>query len=215
MDMRVSRATAVIVQRVPAAGVAWFMDWQQGVTEAAKAFRGHRGTDVYPPPGGKAGEWVAVVSFEDETALQVWLDSPERKAWVEKLQAHIGTFDLKVMPGGFAPWFANCLHGQGIEAPPGWKMVLVVLLGLYPTVMLLTLFPGPYTQPMGLAVAMLIGNALSVSALQWLVMPLLNRAAGPWLSANSRDRAQYSRIGTWVIVGLLVVLTLLFRQVTG
>ncbi|MHC1788691.1 antibiotic biosynthesis monooxygenase [Solidesulfovibrio sp.] len=213
--MRISRATAVVVQRVPAAGVAWFMEWQQGVTEAAQTFRGHRGTDVYPPAGGQGGDWVAVVNFEDEAALKDWLDSPVRRAWVEKLQARIGTFDLKVVPGGFGPWFAGCLHGRDAAPPPGWKMVLVVLLGLYPTVMLLTLFPGPYTQPLGLAVAMLIGNALSVCALQWGVMPLVTRLAAPWLAANSDSARGLSMAGTLVIAGLLAVLTLLFRQITG
>ena len=215
MDMRVSQATAVVVQRVPAAGVVWFMEWQQGVTAAAAAFPGHRGTDVYPPPGAGAGDWVAVVNFDDEKTLQAWLHSSVRRQWVEKLQAHIGTFDLKVSPGGFGPWFANCLHGQDATTPPGWKMALVVLLGLYPTVMLLTLFPGPYTQPLGLALAMLIGNALSVSALQWIVMPLLNSAAAPWLAANTESQKASSLIGAIVIFGLLAVLTFLFGQVTG
>ena len=215
MDMRVSQATAVVVQRVPAAGVAWFIDWQQGVTAAAEAFSGHRGTDVYPPPGGQAGDWVAVVNFDDAASLQAWLDSPTRQEWVEKLQTHIGKFDLTVSPGGFGPWFANCLHGQETSQPPGWKMVLAVLLGLYPTVMLLTLFPGPYTQPLGLAASMLIGNALSVAALQWAVMPLLNRVVAPWLAANAAQQRLFSTAGTIAVLGLLAGLTVLFSQITG
>ena len=215
MDMRVSRATAVVVQRVPGAGVAWFMQWQQGVTAAAEAFPGHRGTDVYPPPGGQAGDWVAVVNFDDEAGLKAWLDSPVRRQWVEKLESHIGNFALNVSPAGFGPWFAHCLHGQDAAPPPGWKMVLVVLLGLYPTVMLLTLFPGPYTQPLGLALSMLIGNALSVSALQWAIMPLLNRIVGPWLAANSQGQRVFSMAGTSVICGLLAGLTFLFYKITG
>jgi hypothetical protein len=215
MDMRVSRATAVVVQRVPAASAQWFMEWQSGVTMASEIFSGYRGTEIYPPPGGQEGEWVAVISFEDEQSLQAWLDSPVRKEWVEKLQAHIGTFDLKVVPGGFGPWFAGCLNGQGQASPPGWKMVLIVLLGLYPTVMLLTLFPGPYTQPLGLALAMLVGNALSVGLLQWVVMPVLNVLAGPWLAANSDKERTLSMAGVVAILTLLAGLALLFRQMTG
>ena len=215
MDMRVSRATAVVVQKVPAASVEWFMEWQSGITSAAEPFAGYRGTEVYPPSGGREGEWVAVVSFEDEASLRAWLDSPVRKGWVEKLQAHIGAFDLKVVPGGFGPWFSNCLRGQGATPPPGWKMVLIVLLGLYPTVMLLTLFPGPYTQPLGMAVAMLIGNALSVSILQWVVMPVLNALSGPWLAANGEDKRTLSRAGLTVIVALLAGLTVYFHGITG
>jgi antibiotic biosynthesis monooxygenase (ABM) superfamily enzyme len=50
-------------------------------------------------------------------------------------------------------------------------MALTVLLGLYPTVMLLTLTVGRATRPFRLAAAVLIGNALSVSILQDAVTP--------------------------------------------
>ena len=47
-------------------------------------------------------------------------------------------FRLKTLPTGFGSWFAAQLDGPG-DQPPSWKIALSVLLGLYPTVMLLTL----------------------------------------------------------------------------
>jgi len=214
MSLHLSKGTAVIVQRVPAAKIDWFLDWQRGVAAAVESFDGYRGTGVYPPPGGREGQWVVLINFDEEKSLQAWLDSPVRREWVDKLQAVIGGFDLKVAPGGFGAWFTKCALGPG-NPPPGWKMVLVVLLGLYPTVMVLTIFPGPYTQPLGMAVAMLIGNALSVSILQWVVMPVLNVLSAPWLTANSEDRKTFSRVGLGVILALLVGLTVFFHRITG
>jgi len=214
VDMRVSRATAVVVQQVSEAGVDWFLDWQRGVTGAMEAFGGHQGTEVYPPPGGRGGEWVVVIGFDDEKSLQAWLDSPVRRQWVEKLQAKIGAFDLKVVPGGFGPWFAGCLDGSATPTP-SWKMALIVLLGLYPTVMLLTLFPGPYVQPLGLALAMLIGNALSVCLLQWAVMPVLSRLCVPWLAANEGRQWAFSVAGGVAVLALLAGLAFSFSRITG
>ena len=134
---------------------------------------------------------------------------------MEKLKAQVGSFDLKVMPSGFGPWFAGCVHGPDGAPPPSWKMALVVLLGLYPTVMLLALFPGPYTQPLGLSLAMLIGNALSVAILQWAVMPVLNNLSASWLGANAASQRALSIAGLLVILALLTGLALIFRQVTG
>ena len=168
-----------------------------------------------PRPTSQRDEWVVVIHFDDEKSLQEWLGSPVRAQWVEKLQAQVGDFELKALPGGFGPWFAGLAHGPEGAPPPSWKMALTVLLGLYPTVMLLTLFPGPYTEPLGLALAMLIGNALSVSILQWAVMPVLNILLAPWLKANSDKQRAFSIGGLFVILVLLVVLALLFRQVTG
>ncbi len=110
MEVRVSRASAVVVQRVPAALADWFMEWQSGVTAAAEGFAGYRGTDVYPPADGQRDEWVVVIHFDDEKSLQEWLDSPVRAQWVEKLRAQVGDFELKALPGGFGPWFAGLAH---------------------------------------------------------------------------------------------------------
>lgn len=215
MEVRASRASAVVVQRVPAASADWFMEWQRGVTGAAEGFAGYRGTDVYPPADNLRDEWVVVIHFDEEKSLQGWLDSPVRAQWVERLQAQVGNFELKALPGGFACWFAGLAEGSDRTPPPSWKMALTVLLGLYPTVMVLTLFPGPYTEPLGLALAMLIGNALSVSILQWAVMPALNSLLAPWLNANSEQQRTSSVGGLFLILVLLAGLALLFRQVTG
>jgi antibiotic biosynthesis monooxygenase (ABM) superfamily enzyme len=215
LEVRVSRASAVVVQRVPAASADWFMEWQRGITGAAEGVAGYRGTGVYPPAESQRDEWVVVIHFADEKSLQEWLGSTVRAQWVEKLQAQVGDFELKGLPGGFGSWFVGLAHGPEGAPPPSWKMALTVLLGLYPTVMLLTLFPGPYTEPLGLAFAMLIGNALSVSILQWAVMPVLNILLASWLKANSDKQRAFSIGMLFVILILLVVLAFLFRQVTG
>jgi len=215
VEVRVSRASAVVVQRVPATSTDWFMEWQRGVAAAAELFSGYRGTDVYPPTDSRRDEWVVVIHFDDEKLLKEWLDSPVRAQWVEKLEAQVGDFELKALSGGFGAWFTSLGQSCTGAAPPSWKMALAVLLGLYPTVMVLTLFPGPYTHPLGLAVSMLVGNALSVSILQWAVMPVLNIVLGTWLKANSEQQRTYSLAGLLVIIVLLLVLAFLFRRVTG
>ena len=215
MDLRISKASAVVVQQVPAALADWFMEWQSGVNKAAEGFAGYTGAEVYPPGDSQRDEWVVVIHFDDEKSLQGWLSSSVRAQWVEKLKAQVGDFELKALPGGFGSWFAGLAHGPEQTPPPPWKMALTVLLGLYPTVMALTLFPGPYMQPLGLALAMLIGNALSVTILQWAVMPVLNFMLTPWLKANAKNQRVLSASGLFLILVLLTGLALLFRQVTG
>ena len=126
MEVRVSRASAVVVQRVPATNADWFMEWQRGIAGAAEAFGGYRGTDVYPPTDSRRDEWVAVVHFENEKSLQEWLDSPVRAQWVDKLQTQVGDFELKELPGGFGSWFAGLGQGPAGATPPSWKMALAV-----------------------------------------------------------------------------------------
>lgn len=215
MEVRSSRATAIVVQHVSAAKADWFREWEQGVTGAAEGFAGFRGADVYPPADDQHDEWVVVIHFADETSLQGWLNSSVRAHWVEKLQEQAGDFELKALPGGFSPWFAG-LHRGLNEAPPSdWKMALTVLLGLYPTVMLLAFFPGTYTQPLGLAYAMLIGNAISVCILQWAVMPVLNVLLAPWLKADSDTQKPLLIGGVIGILAALGVMAIVFYKITG
>ena len=176
MEVCVARASAAIVHQVPPAAVDWFLDWQRNIMAAAEQFPGYQGTDVYPPAGGQRNEWVAVIHFEDDESLERWLNSPVRAQWVDKLRAEVGEFELKKLPGGFSAWFAR-LNAPADEIP-SWKMATTVFFGLYPTVMLLTIFVAPYTSWMGFSYSMLIGNALSVSILQWIVVPMLMKPLG-------------------------------------
>jgi antibiotic biosynthesis monooxygenase (ABM) superfamily enzyme len=201
LEVHSSRASAVIVQQVPPDAVDWFMEWQRGVDEAAKRFAGFRQTDIYPPGEGQGNPWVVAIHFDDEASLQKWLASPERAQLVEQLRARAGDFELQTLPGGFGAWFTSQAHKA--PAPPAWKIVISVVLGLFPTVMLLAIFPGPYTSRLGFAGSMLIGNLLSVSILQWLVMPRLTKVLAPWLQANAPQQKALSIGGC---VGILVVM---------
>jgi uncharacterized protein len=94
-------------------------------------------------------------------------------------------------------------------------MAMTVLLGLYPTVMLLALLAGRHLVPLGMAVSMLIANTLSVATCQWIVMPPLTNVLGPWLHANQPGQRAFSIGGLvliWLLLGCLVVA---FRVVTG
>jgi antibiotic biosynthesis monooxygenase (ABM) superfamily enzyme len=214
LEVHASRASAVVVQRVPVDAADWFMDWQRGVTAAAVVFPGYRETDIYPPGDTRQDPWVVVIHFDDEKSLQTWLGSPVRDEWVAKLRARAGDFRLKMLPGGLGTWFAG-LEPDSQAAPPGWKMVATVVLALFPTVMLITIFVGPTVAPLGLAVGMLLSNFLSVAILQWGVMPVLTRLLAPWLQADTCRRTAFSMGGLVVILLILVVLSLIFRLVTG
>ncbi len=212
LEVRGARASSVIVQRIPAEAAQDFLDWQRAISAAAARFPGYHTTEVYPPAGAQ-DEWVIVIHFDDARTLQDWLDSPTRAEWVAKLPCKTRDFRMKLVPSGFGAWFAG-LTTDGSPLPH-WKMALTVLVGLYPTVMLLSIFLSPHTQRFGLAIAILIGNVASVSFLEWLGTPfLITPVLGRWLGANRKEDRRLSLVGGALIVAALGVMLLLFVLIT-
>jgi hypothetical protein len=62
---------------------------------------------------------------------------------------------------------------------------------------------------------MLIGNALSISILQWCVMPVLTKVLGPWLNATDPRQKAVSFGGPFLIALLLTAFVVIFRQFKG
>jgi len=212
LRLRGPRASTVITQHYPADQADRFMAWQREVAALAGAYPGYQATEVYPPTGG-GDEWVIIIHFDDEAKLQAWLDAPERAAWLAELPDEALGFRQHTMPTGFGSWVA----GQTADGTPipSWKSFLLILLGLYPVVMLLTLVVSPRTVDLGTAFAMLLGNVLSVATLQWAVMPLLNRALAPWLAAHGRDGRLVSVVGAILIVAAVLGMAVVFRVASG
>jgi antibiotic biosynthesis monooxygenase (ABM) superfamily enzyme len=207
-----ARASAVIVQRVPVAKTERFLELQRGITEAARGFAGYQKVDIYPPTGEDREQWVVVIHFDDQPALQHWLASPVRAEWAARFRDEMGEFQLKQMPSGFNAWFTGLDSKAGL--PPSWKVALAVLLPLYPTVMLLSLvLPG--ADQVGLAVAIILSNMSSTCLLQWAISPTLNRVLGPWLRAHGPEGRRITLIGLALILMTLGLLITLFRLITG
>jgi antibiotic biosynthesis monooxygenase (ABM) superfamily enzyme len=211
IQLRGPQSSSVIVQRVTPGNREVFLEWQRGITGAAAAFRGYQATEIYPPAPERPLEWVILIHFDNEANLRGWLESPLRAEWTAKLPREIREFRLKTLPSGFAAWFSD----PGDEPLPHWKVFLMVLIGLYPTVMVLTLFLSPHTNRFGLAVALLIGNVASCAFLEWLGSPVIRLLIGPWLRAQGKEGRVRNVVGTAFIVASLAAMAVLFHFVAG
>lgn len=198
MDIRVSEASSVIIHHVDPENAADFLEWQRNIAAAAAQLPGYQATDVYPPVGSQL-DWVVIVHFATAQALQAWLASPQRTEWLGKL--HNVNYEVKSFPGGFGAWFTQPGSTSSRALPPSWKMVLSVLLALYPTAMLLAIFLSPIVRHVSLAAAILMGNVLSLCILQWGVMPVLERALSPWLRSSGKHA---TAVTVWGTVGIVL-----------
>ncbi len=79
---------------------------------------------------------------------------------------------------------------------------MIVLLVLFPIVMLELLLLSPLLRSLGMAEATFVSNLLSVVAMGFLLVPLVNRAFAWWLSPRPGGPEWVTAGGVALIVGL-------------
>jgi uncharacterized protein len=168
----------VIITQVKTGKEATYREWETKIQQAQSKFAGYRGSYVQPPVTGELG-WTTLMRFDTAEQLDAWLKSPERAALVKEAEPLVEYAHLQRMGTSFPGWFpTDPKTGQG---PPNWKAAMLVLLGLFPIVMLESLFLSPRLASVNFSLALFIGNTISVALTTWLTMPLFIKALNWWL----------------------------------
>lgn len=202
-----SRVSAIIVQKIAPEKTNAFLTWQQEITNATKAFAGYERTEVFPPIAEIQDEWVTIVHFQSNEALDKWLKSDTRAALNGRFNEEFGEFDLRKVASGLGFWFAAGTSG----GPPGWKMVLTVLFALYPSVVLVSVAVLPLLKGWSFAEKMLLANLMTVSMLQYLIMPVLRKYLAWWHAPPEGKERNYTVAGTALLIVLLGAMALVFN----
>ena len=205
--------TVAVTHRVAAENVPDFLAWQERLRLAESRFEGFRGTEVFRPVEGVQDEWTLLYRFDNADNLDRWLTSAERKALLVEGEK-FSDFHSRTIDNSFGSWFA--FDDQGNEAPPpsDFKTSIAVWVGLYPTVVLLTLALSPLHMPLWLG--LLVGNLISSFAMSFVTMPYyVNPLLKHWLRPPpDAPAAQTNWRGIGICVAALAFWTVVFYLVT-
>ncbi|MCP9797779.1 MULTISPECIES: hypothetical protein [Cyanophyceae] len=192
------------LHRVAPAARTGFLELEERLRTAARGYPGFVAESL-PLPLGQAdnGEllYESALTFATLADFLGWMDSPERRSLLNPAErggyryAGAGDWD------GYARWLGEA----GRQRVPVWKVNLLVLLVLYPTVELLRVLlrPLPLDGPSGL----LLANVCSVALTGWWLVPGVSRLCGPWLEGTGSRRGQRLTL-TAILVGLALMLQL-------
>ena len=185
---------------------------QQLLNEASAEYPGFQGAALFPPTTGN--EWLSVVRYRTADQLSAWRASTQRDAALAPLRS--------VLTEEFAPLTSTTPFATTVRIEngrtlltPNWKSAMMVLLVLYPTVMLLSRFVGPFFDGWGAQpwLALWLSQVLSVTLMQWWVMPLATRPFQRWLDpVDGRDR-RISVLGAGVVLVGYVATLVVFASV--
>jgi hypothetical protein len=207
-------ATVVVSHAVAPRDEAAFLAWQHRMTVAESRCAGFRGSELFRPVPGVQDEWTAVYRFASTDRLEQWLSSDARRDLLAEGE-RFRDFRLRTITNAFGSWFPSSDRGGQSDGPPSWKTALSVLVGLYPTVVLLTLAVGALWKGAPLWASLLVGNVASVALLTWVVMPVVTWALGSWLAPRP-DAAQprTDLVGVLASVAFLAAAAAVFWLVT-
>ncbi|MCJ2087673.1 antibiotic biosynthesis monooxygenase [Methylobacterium sp. E-005] len=209
---RTAPACAVISTRVKPGMEAAYRLWEQKVAAAQSKAPGLQGYRFEPAVPGVQEDCVAILRFDGAANLHAWMDSPERKALVAEAAPLTAEFHARTVQSGFEQWFRD-VAPAGASAPVWWKMNMIVILTLYPTVFLWGLLVGTpildRTWKLDFPLALFIGNVFSVFLTAQFV-PWTAKRLGWWLSPDPQRRARVDLQGTALLIAAYATLILVF-----
>ena len=198
-----SEAATAIVTYVHDGMEDRYFEWAVKIQRAQAKFAGFRGCYLQPPTPGRSRQWATLLRFDSPALLEVWLNCPERKELLLEANEFVKETKFREVSTSFPGWVP--LDESTGSPPPNWKTFLMVMLGLYPVVALLTKFVGPLTESLPLALGLFIRLMASVAATTWVTMPLCIRWFGWWLFPKGENREQCQVSGLAIVIGLFVV----------
>lgn len=176
--------TVMATRRVPKDQVDEFLAWNSTVAESLRKFDGFRGVELFRPIEGVQDDWTISLKFDSAEHLDAWLTSDERARVLHS--GPFGDFTLRRIDHSFGNWFS--LGDRAAPPPSDFKTSIAVWLGLYPTVMFLTLLALPLQWP--LWSGLLLGNLLSSFVMSYLTMPYYTNPILGWWLRPKRDAPQ-------------------------
>lgn len=157
-----------------------FEECVRGIAEAGGRFEGHIDTTVFRPATDHSAEYKMVIRFDSMTNYQKWFESPQRKEWIDRIEAISRVVPKPTLLTGLESWFTT--PGLSHQAPPPrHKMVLLTFLALYPTLLVVFSVAEILLPPMDVWTRLLITTPPVILLMTYGIMPLLTRLLRGWL----------------------------------
>ncbi|MEU9252144.1 antibiotic biosynthesis monooxygenase [Streptomyces sp. NPDC048270] len=205
--------TVVVTHRVHPGQIDDFLAWQARMSREEGRFAGFRGTEIFRPIEGLQDEWTTLYRYDNAEHLDAWLTSDERRELLAEGE-RFNDFKLRTIDNSFGSWFAFEENGKEVPPPSETKTSIAVWVGLYPTVVLLTLALHPLGMPLWLG--LLVGNLFSSFIMSFLTMPhYVNPLLKRWLwPAPDESPVRGNLVGLGIVAAALGFWVVVFYLVT-
>lgn len=170
--------TLVITERIRPSKVQAYEGWAHSVHGLLAGHPGFLGLHVLRDPARPVPEYITLLRFESDAALEHWRHSPGYLAALQQLPKFTASEVDYREAHGIEAWFDR---PASLPAPPLWKNVVVGFIGVYPLILLFSKLFSPITQHWVWWAAIIPSAFFATVFLNWPVLPLLSRWLRRWL----------------------------------
>lgn len=156
-----------------------------GLQEAMERFPGFMGIRLIRPLAELQPEYVAIFSFASRADLDRWKQSPERQNWLERVMPFTAA-DIHMQHINGLQGLFTLPHSAVTLAPPRWKMVVTVSVGLYPILLVTNYYITPLLAEWPLALRLIPITLFNITLMTYAIMPFLTWLLRDWLTPNPR-----------------------------
>lgn len=176
--------TVDVVQKIKPGREAEFEQVLAALIEAAKAFEGHLGANIFRPSDRTNPDYRIVFKFNHVSNLQQWEASPIRRKLLERAkQLTVGESQWQTLTG-LETWFTLATQ-QPIVPPPRYKMLMVTCLAAFPTINLINVLMQSFS-PLPPLLRTLIATIVLLSLMTYVIMPRMTKLFASWLYPKSK-----------------------------
>jgi antibiotic biosynthesis monooxygenase (ABM) superfamily enzyme len=172
--------TLVLSRAVKAGHEQAFEDVLHRLAAEVRRQPGHLDLTVLAPQPGGPCLYTIVSHFADRAAADAWLASQDRAQLVAEADLHAaGDLQTRYL-SGLEGWLAQ--PGAAVLVPPArWKVAFLSAVGIVPLLEAVTYLLAPRLLGLPVWARPLISVVLVIPLMQYAMMPLLTRAARPFL----------------------------------
>jgi antibiotic biosynthesis monooxygenase (ABM) superfamily enzyme len=132
---------------------------------------------IRPFPGTHTRTYGILRSFSNEHDRDAFYQSESFRRWEEAVKPLVDEGYSRRNLHGLEAFFTDSL----IDSPPRWKMAVLTWIGVWPTVLLVTVLISNRLTGWPFWLNNGFSDMFVVAALTWVVMPVLTRWARLWL----------------------------------
>ena len=182
-DADTGESITVLVSRVVHSGMeASLIKTLRNLLHDFDRFPGTSGSMVFSRKSGNEVEFSILQRFANQSDHDAWLQSPDFARWQEEVAPPTPTPGHIHRYSGMESFFVS---RQAPDAPPRWKMAVILLIAVYPMSLALSHWIAPVLASMPLLSGTLLVSVLMVIAMTYILVPMLTKIFERWLNPKA------------------------------